>query len=80
MQARHHFAEAERIYRKILPSYPPSMLFFDNLITVVAAQHRRKEVIPILEDWYLHADSNTRAMLKKRTNLDFKRLDAMLRP
>ena len=39
-----NFAEAERIYRKILPEYPPSDNFFHHMRGVLDRLHRKKKL------------------------------------
>jgi tetratricopeptide (TPR) repeat protein len=70
------FAEAYRQFKKILPKYPPSFMFYSSMTDILFALHRQKEVIPLYEDWYRHSSPEMKARIKKRCFLDFKRLDA----
>ena len=72
-----NFAEAERIYRKILPEYPPRDNFFHHMRGVLDRLHREKEVTPLFEAWYLHSSPEWRKTMKRHYNLDNKRLDAI---
>lgn len=76
----HHWAEAEKIYRTIMPAYPPSFFFYYQMSQVLAAQHRKKEIIPMLEQWYLHSSPEMKAFIKRRCNLNYRRLDAYGKP
>lgn len=74
------YATAEREYRKVLDQYPASFLIHDAMIGLLSTLHRRNEIRPMFEKWYLHSDPEMKAILKKRTNLDFAKLDAMSHP
>jgi len=74
------YAEAERLYRKIVPAFPPSMLLFSQMDLVLNQLHRGKEVKPLLESWYLHSSPQMQKKIKQHYDLDYKRLDAMVQP
>jgi tetratricopeptide (TPR) repeat protein len=82
-EAEQHWKEAERIYRQLLPEYPPSNEFYNHMAGVLWAQHRGSEVKEIFAQWYLHSSPAMRENIKKHWNsleFDFKALDAVPRP
>lgn len=69
-------AGAWKFFKQIVAQYPPSEQMLYRTRGILWALRRKKEVIPLFEQWYLHSGPKFKAYMKVRFHLDFKRLDA----
>lgn len=78
--AQRNLAEAEKLLRSIAAQNTVSDLPYYQLNELLADQRRGKDASALLESRYLGSNPETRAKMRKRYALDFKRLDARIKP
>lgn len=75
MRANYFKSGVDEAWQELMASYPRKLDVWFSYDYYLDINGRRKEIYPLYDDWYRHADPKQKEYIKSKIKLDYKRLD-----